>query len=317
MVNTIGSLFDVEYGNKLDLNKMELDIDGIAFVGRSDRQAGVTARVQEIDNVVPYRAGLLTVALGGAPLATFVQQGQFYTAQNVAVLSPKDESMSLMHRLYWAMCIRANRFRYTAFGREANRTLRLLVLPDAPPAWVNPTGDIPSLDRWRGAKSPEGPPLGDVQSWPKRTWSDLFDIGRGRYVPSLEKLSGETPLISSTSNNNGLSAFVQLAPEWPAGSISVARNGSVGQAFYQPRPYFATDDVHILVPKGWHCTPSRGLFIASLISREKFRYSYGRKWSIEKMRRAQIPLPTGSDGAIDWEYVDQFMAARKWSALTV
>jgi hypothetical protein len=317
MPNTIGSMFAVEYGNKYDLNKMDLDPKGVSFVGRSDRNSGVTARVKPLAAVEPYEAGLLTVALGGAPLATFVQQRSFYTAQNVAVLRPRDDSMTLVERLYWAMCIRANRYRYTAFGREANRTLREVRLPDRLPDWVAEAAGPPTLDAWRSAKCTTGPLLGDVHGWPRHGWNTLFEVGRGRYVPSLQKLPGTTPLVSSTATNNGVSGFVALGPEWPGGTLTVARNGSVGQAFFQPRPYFATDDVHVLSPNGWTCTPSRGLFVAALISQEKFRYSYGRKWSLDKMRASELPLPTRSDGEVDWGYIDDFMSARSWSARTL
>ncbi len=316
-MNTVGSMFEVEYGDKFDLNKMVLAPRGIAFVGRSDRNSGVTARVAELETHKPHEPGLLTVALGGAPLATFVQQGPFYTAQNVAVLRPKDESMPLVHRLYWAQCIRANRFRYTAFGREANRTLRQLLLPDVVPHWVEEVSKMPVLDQWRAAKASSGPDLSGIENWPRHRWADLFKIGRGRYVPALEKLPGSTPLVSSTSLNNGVSSHVNLPAEWSGGTITVARNGSVAQAFFQPVPFFATDDIHVLVPKGWECTPARALFIAVLISQEKFRFSYGRKWSLEKMCSSTIPLPVTGNGELDWDYVEDFMAARRWSALIV
>jgi hypothetical protein len=49
--------------------------------------------------------------------------------------------MSLDIKLYYCLCIEANRFRYSTFGREANRTLRTLLVPDlaSVPAWVHGT----------------------------------------------------------------------------------------------------------------------------------------------------------------------------------
>jgi len=307
-------IFRVEYGNKLDLNKMDQSPFGISFVGRSDRNCGVTARVLPLPTLSPYPPGALTVALGGAPLATFVQQRAFYTAQNVAVLTPLDESMTVRERLFWAMCIRANRFRYTAFGREANRTLRDLEVPDVVPEWVATT-EIESLDRWRARRAQSDIKI-NPSSWPRVPWTELFEIHRGRYIPTLSKSLGSTPSVSSSALNNGVTRWIDVPPEWPAGTITVARNGSVGQAFYQPRPYFATDDVHILVPRGWECTPARGLFVSTLISAEKFRYSYGRKWSLEKMKRATLPLPRSADH-VDWSQIDSYMSTLQWSAQTL
>lgn len=136
---TLDSIFDVNYGNKFDLNKMSPlgdDEEPIAFVGRSGNNNGVSAWVGPLDGVQPYEAGLITVALGGVPLATFIQVRPFYTAQNVAVLRPKEET-GFAELLYYTTAIKANQFRYSAFGREANRTLAKLLLPAQAPAWVD------------------------------------------------------------------------------------------------------------------------------------------------------------------------------------
>ncbi|HDR8932745.1 TPA: restriction endonuclease subunit S [Burkholderia vietnamiensis] len=137
----LNKIFRCEYGNKFDLNKMTAAraYEGsVAFVGRSGKNNGVTAFVTEIDGVKPYKAGNITVALGGAILSSFVQPRRFYTGQNVAVLTPPAD-MPLSEKLYYCLCIEKNRHRYGAFGREANRTLRTLLLPDRGevPAWVS------------------------------------------------------------------------------------------------------------------------------------------------------------------------------------
>lgn len=135
------TIFRVAHGSKLDLNKMvicgDADPHGVVFVGRSAERNGVVARVRRLRLLEPYPAGLITVALGGSALASFVQSDPFYTAQNIDVLTPL-EPMSIDVRLYYCLCIEANRFRYSTFGREANRTLKTLMVPDreSVPAWV-------------------------------------------------------------------------------------------------------------------------------------------------------------------------------------
>jgi len=136
----LNKLFGVEYGNKFDLNKMapaENYEDAIVFVGRSGTNNGVTAFVREYQDTEPYPAGLITVALGGAILSSFVQSRPFYTGQNIAVLRPPDK-MGLAEKLYYCICIRANLHRYGAFGREANRTIKTLPVPvrTGKPNWV-------------------------------------------------------------------------------------------------------------------------------------------------------------------------------------
>ena len=134
-------LFEVAHGNKFDLNKMKpcAPIEGaIAFVGRSGEDNGIVGFVMKNEDVEPYESGRITVALGGNALSSFVQPRPFYTAQNIDVLKPRHE-MSLDVKMYYCLCIEANRFRYSTFGREANRILKDLLVPvlETVPAWVS------------------------------------------------------------------------------------------------------------------------------------------------------------------------------------
>lgn len=305
----LGDLFDVEYGNKFDLNKMVPDASGVAFIGRRGGGQGVAGHVAIVEGKPPYPAGKLTVALGGSLLATFVQQEPFYTAQNVAVLTPKID-MSLRERLFYSMCIEANRFRYTAFGREANRTLRTLDLPDAAPTWTQTMG-FPDLSALERAAS-EPVPLRDPATWAWHSLGELFDIKRGKYIPKSEQKVGTTPTVTSSSSNNGISKFLDIEAKFPAGSITVARNGSIGEAFFQPQAFFASDDVHVFVPKV-SLDPYAALFASTIIRQEKFRYGYGRKWSLDRMKDTLIKLPSDQAGSPDWIYMRRYIEGLRYS----
>ena len=53
----LSALFSVAYGVNLKLNRMTINSGGIPFVGRSDRNNGVTARVALSPELVPNPAG--------------------------------------------------------------------------------------------------------------------------------------------------------------------------------------------------------------------------------------------------------------------
>ena len=133
---SLSSLFYVQYGVNLELNAMTPDPDGIAFVGRSERNNGITGRVKKLPNVTPLPAGTLTVAGGGSVLATFVQMEPYYSGRDLYYLTPR-VPMTLSQKVYYAVCIRANRYRYN-YGRQANRTLKDIEVPsmDSIPSWV-------------------------------------------------------------------------------------------------------------------------------------------------------------------------------------
>ena len=131
----LNSIFDIKYGNQLDLYKLDSnDESEIAFVSRSSHNLGVVAKVERLDDIEPFPAGLITVTLGGTyVLSSFIQEQPFYTAQNIKVLTPKYE-MSYNEKLFYCKAIEMNRFRYTSHGREANETLDFLMVPAKVPS---------------------------------------------------------------------------------------------------------------------------------------------------------------------------------------
>lgn len=133
----LSQLFSVTYGVNLELNRMTIQAGGVPFVGRSDRNNGVTAYVAPVADLVPNPAGSLSVAGGGSVLATFLQREPYYSGRDLFYLEPLVE-MTDDQKLYYCACIRANRYRYN-YGRQANKTLKDIPLPalEDLPAWVN------------------------------------------------------------------------------------------------------------------------------------------------------------------------------------
>ncbi|NQV74457.1 MAG: restriction endonuclease subunit S [Bacteroidetes bacterium] len=124
----LDSLFDVKYGNSFELNRLHKDLEnGVDFIARTSKNNGVVAKVKLHENIKPFPAGLLTVSLGGSVLETFLQPLPFYTAYHIYCLFPK-EKLTLYEKLFYCMCIRANKFKYS-YGRQANRTLAALLIP--------------------------------------------------------------------------------------------------------------------------------------------------------------------------------------------
>jgi len=132
----VSDLFDVIYGVNLELNKLTLDPNGLNFVSRTANNNGVSAKVKPIDGLEPIEAGVLTVAGGGSVLETFLQPEPFYSGRDLYFLRPLQE-MSPEQKLFFCMCIRANKFRFN-YGRQANRTLKDLLVPAISeiPDWV-------------------------------------------------------------------------------------------------------------------------------------------------------------------------------------
>lgn len=133
----LSDLFDVRYGTSLELNKMARSATGINFVARTSKNNGVSAIIERLPDVEPIPGGVLTVAASGSVLETFYQEQPFYTGYHLFYLIPKTV-MSRAQLLFYATCIRANQWKYS-YGRQANRTLKLLPVPalDSIPDWVD------------------------------------------------------------------------------------------------------------------------------------------------------------------------------------
>ena len=305
-------LFNFSYGSKLDLNKMKKNQEGINFVGRTSKNLGVVTQVEKRDNKIPYVDGLITVALGGSVLESFVQPKPFYTAQNIMVLTPKSE-MTFQERIYYCMCIKRNNIRYTAHGREANRTLKKLNMPKNMPDWVH---EMPDSYEGELSKcfSETNISLSD-RKWSSFQYDVLFDIERGKGARKTElDEHGDTPFITSTNSNNGLVGMVNTEPTHPSNVISVNRNGSVGEAFYQPLPFCSTEDVHVFKPK-FELNPYRAMFLICVIRKEKYRYSFGRKWGIGRMNETTMMLPVNDDDANpDWQFMEDYIKSLSYSS---
>ena len=119
----------------------------------------------------------------------------------------------------------------------------------------------------------------------------LFDIKKGKRLTSEDQEDGDNLYVGAIDSNNGIANHIGQNPIHEGNTISLSYNGSVGEAFYQPDPYWATDDVNALYSKYEGFNESIGLFISTVIRVEKYRFSYGRKWDLDNMNNTEICLP--------------------------
>lgn len=135
-------MFTIDSGNKFDKSKMFTIEPTINFVGRSSINNGITCEVDRVEDAEPYKAGNMTIALGGEYLGScFIQDKDFYTSQNVGVLIPKWD-MPYNVKLFISFVIfKEAQTYYKAFEDELNRHMSTdfsILLPidsDEVPDW--------------------------------------------------------------------------------------------------------------------------------------------------------------------------------------
>ena len=296
----ICDLFTLFQGNGFELlNMQETSKSKINFVARTSQNNGVVARVDETA-IKPFESGLITVALGGSVLSSFVQNERFYTSFHIMVLKPKQE-MTFEQKLFYCMVIQKNAYRYS-YGRQANKTLGNI--------------EIPSLDecnRIIGNKKIQqiktnnrhiAIPL-NTANWKEYPIGSLFRLVNGIKYPAEYRETGSLPLVSTSAQNNGITDYILDRKEKFSNIITVAYSGSVGATFYQPHEVFVGETVFGLIPK-FNMTKYIGMYLVTVLNYYNYVYSYGRKIIGTRYINDLVKLPTKNNEP-DWEYMENYI----------
>lgn len=322
----------ISMGSKLDFINMTDENPTLNFVGRSADNNGVAGRVDMIPGVVPYRAGSLTVALGGSLGCTYLQPEDFYTSQNVSVLE-FDDTVSVGAKLFLATIIMNEcKYKYVAFGRELNVHIRTdfsLYLP----ATTNTKGRTVPDWAWMEAfmsKYYQGPMQSQNQSsvlslnvdtWKEFRVGSLFKLQRGRCHDSDSLDDGDDLYyVGAKKDDNGIMRRVAYQPGMVfAGNCMVFicnGAGSVGYALYQDCDFIPSGD--LVIGYNEKLNPYIGLFLVPILDRERDKYSFGRKWG-KYVADTIIKLPATTDAngctVPDWAWMERYMKSLPYSDL--
>lgn len=125
---------------------------------------------------------------------------------------------------------------------------------------------------------------------------ELFDVVSGDYHALKELDPGEVPLISCGDTDNGLVGYFNVPyNKTYERCLTVAYNGSWPLlSKFHPYRFGAKDDVAVLIPKK-SMSDVALLYVAALLNRMTWRYSYGRKCFQKKLCNVEIPLPVKSE----------------------
>ena len=317
----LNDIVDISYGNKYDLQDMTFDSPSVNFISRTSYNNGVSAKVDKIEGVEPYSGGCITVALGGSIGAAFYQGNPFYTAQNIAVVQFKEE-VPCLAKLYLCQIIKfevQNKFR--AFGRELNRHIKTDFSVELPvngagnPDWVWMENFMKGLRYKPITTKIKSKQLAlRAMPWNEYSMGGLFHITKGKRLTKADIVPGNINFLGAIRENNGVREKIETDYAWQPNCITVNYNGSVGEAFYQAEPFWASDDVNVLYAKDfWVMDKYNAMFLITVIKANKYRFGYGRKWTIEKMKETIIALPGQEDGSPDFKYMGDYIKSLPYS----
>lgn len=312
-MTVISDVFDVFNGSKLDFGKQEIDKKGINFVSRNSNNNGVVGKVLVEDSMSVFKKGDITVSLGGSYLLTaFVQDEAFVTAQNVAVLRPKKQ-MKDIEKWFYCYVLRENRFKFSAFGREANKHIRNIEIPSSVPEWVHSV-KIEQKEKTKNKNSNR--PL-KVESW---EWFDLtgkegiFEMENCKCscASSLLEDGDDIDYIGAKKKNLGVMRRVLYDEDYVTkgnGIIFICDGqGSVGYSNYIAHDFIGSTTIS--VGRNPNLNKYTGLFLVAVLDLERFKYSFGRKYR-NSFNTAKIKLPVKKDEnnkkIPDWAYMEEYV----------
>ena len=112
----------------------------------------------------------------------------------------------------------------------------------------------------------------------------------------------KTPYITTTERNNGVSIFCGEEAIVKKNKITIALDGKCGEAFYQINDFISGEKTAILNHKNKHFL----IYIGTCIKLLSWKFHYGRKLSMERLKKMEIPVPyKGSN--IDFNYIESLV----------
>ena len=335
----INTIFNISYGNKLDMCQMEEDCNGIPFVTRTASNNGIGGYVARIDSIMPYHAGCLTIALGGSIGSTFLQERNFYTSQNVAVLQPIYELSREVLIFIATLIQKESENRFVAFGRELNKhikvdfTIKLPIDSKGTPDWneieqiVNKEiiPKIPNKAKsvWNN-KYKNNPVFDvkrnlDIENWQWFNVNSLFqDLEKCKCCNATELLEDGTDIayIGAKKNENGVMRYVKYNDKLVTRGNCIVfigdGQGSVGYCLYQPNDFIGSTT--LMAGYNIHLNQYTALSLVTIFDLERYRYSFGRKYNKNAIQNSRIKLPADPFGNPDWQFMEDYIKSLPYSA---
>ena len=157
-------------------------------------------------------------------------------------------------------------------------------------------------------------------------YPEIFIIKKGFYNKKPDhNVAGNIPFLGATAKDNGVTEYYSLEDIESASktgdennvdisekifegkALCVTNNGSVGFAFYQPSQFTCSHDVNPLYLIDRDFNEYIALFIGTVIMKDRYRWTYGRKWRPERMMKSKIKLPAKADGTLDYEFMENYI----------
>jgi len=229
----------------------------------------------------------------GSHSYSYVSPIEFVPNSNVAVLMPKRD-MSLKEKIYYSLCITRNRYRFSYGRKPKGERLKSINLPKRMPEKFEQVSFIDEASLKKSALNIKIV-LSD-REWRWFEYKDLFEVNIGRSIDlnKLKPSKNGINYVGRTEENNGITARVTddgVFAKYEGNCITVPMVGNELKSSYQTEPFCVSQNIAILKAKNFNLNKYIALFLNTIIRKDRFRFTYGRTLSLDRLKMLRIKLP--------------------------
>lgn len=328
------ALFEIKKGKRL--TKADMIEGSIPYIGATDSNNGITAFISN-DRWL-HEPNTISVSYNGSIAEAFYQDVAFWATDDVNVLYPKFE-LNRNRAIFLTTLINKEKFRYN-YGRKWDKEVMEKSIIKLP---INKEGkpDWNWIDNYiANAVIPHLPPMTasiwnktfntnsmfnkknvlEVSKWRWFDLKELFKVKRGCRLAKPDRESGDTPLVTAGSQNEGIAELI--SNEKMIRYENAVTIDMFGFSCY--RGYIFCCDDNILVLNCKQMNKFVGMFIATVINKDGYKCAYGRQYRQKTLATHKIKLPAINTGkkdesgkAIyepDWQFMEDYIKSLPYSA---
>lgn len=300
-------------GLTIEVSKQSYHLPYLRPASTQERTLSGWVWLRDIENKDIYPSDTLFVSTNGegSHSYAYVSSFEFVANSDISLLIPK-KAMTITEKLYYALCITNNRWRFSYGRKPKGKRLASIELPDYVPLdfkKIEPAKySAISIELDRIFSIPNKKIIKAVTTETQFVpLNKLFDVKYGvnmelyKFDKCKSTHPNAIPFVSRSDRNNGIAAFVEKSICYepnPAHTLSVAGGGSVLATFYQEMPYYSGRDLYYLVPKR-KMSVAEMLYYSMVIKANRYRYSYGRQAN-KTFKQILIPDQMPVDFNIDY-----------------
>lgn len=344
----LGKLFLKPYKskafNKDELEESEKSEESIRYVTRTGENNGCEMLVKREGIPATAIEKGNAISIGDTTATCFYQPEEFITGDHMVVI--RAEWLNMYNALFILAFLNKEQYKYS-YGRAflmdriSDTKINLPVLYnedetvffDSSKKYSN-EGYVPDWEFMENyikllhykpltTKNKPGQVLKlNVNDWKEFRVGKIFIVSTTKMSIKDDLTKGSIPFISRTAENNGCDGYVEVEID----KISKGNCLTIGAegiyCFYQPKDFATGNKVYIL--RNTNLTSFSSLFIATILNKDDYKYSYGRARIKSKLEEEIIKLPIrhnpngtpfiddahtySEEGYVpDWQYMEDYI----------